>query len=84
MKFYNLIFFFIEYNELLLCILIVIDFYNLLLIKELSSFYWKMNYEIDLLYEINCDVELYNLKIIYKIEVFEFYRLFVFVCIWLF
>lgn len=84
MKFYNLIFFFIKYNELLLCILIVIDFYNLLLIKELNSFYWKMNYEIDLLYEINCDVELYNLKIIYKIEVFEFYMLFVFVCIWLF
>lgn len=82
MKFHNPIFFFIEYNELSLCISTVIDFYNLPLIKELNSFHWKMNYEIDLLHEISRDVEPHNLKITYKIEVLESHRLFVSVCIW--
>lgn len=41
-----------------------------------------MNYEIDLLHEINRDVEPHNLKITYKIEVLESHRLFVSVCIW--
>lgn len=36
-----------------------------------------MNYEIDLLHEINRDVEPHNLKITYKIQVLEFHRLFV-------
>lgn len=36
-----------------------------------------MNYEIDLLHEINRDVEPHNLKITYKIEVLESHRLFV-------
>lgn len=77
MKFHNpIFFFFIEYNELSLCISTVIDFYNLPLIKELNSFHWKMNYEIDLLHEINRDVEPHNLKITYKIEVLESHRLF--------
>lgn len=41
-----------------------------------------MNYEIDLLHEINRDVEPHNLKITYKIEVLESHRLFESVCIW--
>lgn len=41
-----------------------------------------MNYEIDLLHEINRDVEPHNLKITYKIEVLKFHSLFC-ICLYL-